>query len=170
MAEKRVAVNPHYTNNAKNRIECEIHFPESNRKVRAVINKDAAPGKINPDWRWLMSSVGEKKIEENTTAFSRRLQTQESRMKQLKERQDGENLFNLKLEIFELPEVRESKNTKLKSKIRRATTPIQAQTYAAALIAFEAINAEEPAKKPARKKKAPNKVTLVDNVKKDKDE
>ena len=182
MAQERIAVKPRYTNNAQNRIECEIHYPKQNRKVRAVINKTSKNGGINPDWQWIMDTQGVEKVEQNTRDFIAAIRTKESRDKQLKERDEGEQLFNLKLEIFELPEVRESKNSKLKSKIRRATTPVQVQTFAAALIAYEQIKSEEhtsdepKAKKAAPKKRAPRKttpkkkakVTIVDTINDDK--
>ena len=100
----------------------------------------------------------------------------------------GEELFNYKLKVFEMEEIRASRNTKMKSKIRRADDIMKVNLYAAALMAMElsapeevsepvkppVVEAPTPPKKKAapRKKKAPakGKVRIVDTINNDKRE
>jgi hypothetical protein len=45
-----------------------------------------------------------------------------------------EELFNYKLEVFETEEIKNSKNRKLKSKLRRAKSKIEVNLYAMMLL------------------------------------
>lgn len=48
-----------------------------------------------------------------------------------------EKLFALKLQAFEIPEIRDSTNKKLRTKLRRAQNEIEMNTYATLLIGME---------------------------------
>lgn len=154
---EREVIRPYYTTEKEDQIECVIK--QGNKNLRSVINKFGADGEtVNPDWEWV-HKVAEDEIKKNTQDFRDELKSQKEREEATRKRILGEELFNLKLEIFEMDEVRKSKNTKMKSKIRRAENKTQALLYASALIQQEIDKPEEPVveKKAPVKKKAPAK-------------
>ena len=59
---------------------------------------------------------------------------QKEQKKTQKERTSQERLFDAKLAIFEIEDIKNSKNRKIKSKIRKAPTEIEAMAYATALL------------------------------------
>jgi hypothetical protein len=186
----RKARNPFYTNNARTQIECEF-INDDNSISRAVINKQGSDdeGEENPDWLWVHEECGVDVIEANTRQKINEIKQKETDETAKTERMIGEELFNMKLKVFELEEIRASRNTKMKSKIRRADDMMKVHLYAAALLAMELSNPAEPEpaeppvvdaptvpKKRAapRKKKAPvktkSKVRIVDIINDDKRE
>ena len=183
----RKARNAFYTNNARTQIECEF-INDDNSISRAVINKLGSEGEgaENPDWAWVHEECGVDTIEANTRKKIQELQNVTHEKESNNDRMIGEELFNYKLKVFEMEEIRASRNTKMKSKIRRADDIMKVNLYAAALMAMELSAPEEvsepvkppvveaptpPNKKAApRKKKAPakGKVRIVDTINDDK--
>ena len=69
--------------------------------------------------------------------LERHRQERESKVKREKERHESkrlEQLFNLKLQTFEIPEIKESTNRKLKAKIRKAKNLVEMNAYATILL------------------------------------
>ena len=182
MKNVRDVIRPHYTNEEQTQIDT-VTVDASNRKVRVAINKFGSNDELNPDWEWIHEFAGQEAIDANTNLYREEMAAKREREKNEQARLAGEKLFNLKLEIFEMDEIRASKNTKLKSKIRRAKNETHAMIYASSLVQQE-LNATEDApepkesaapkpKKPPAKKRAPrkkkvNKVTIVDTINDDK--
>ena len=188
----RKVQNAYYANDEKTQIECEFVQPDGSLQ-RGVINKASGDGNDldNPDWAWVHKELGQKEIDAKTGEYLDHIANQEAEAAMKKEREEGEKLFNMKLKIFEIEEIRDSKNSKMKAKIRRSDDPAKLNVYAAALVVMEmaAADAETPpvkkkppvkrkpvAKNPAppkmdappkkkAAKKAPvKKVRLVDNI------
>jgi len=184
----RKARNAFYSNNEKTQIECEFILDDGTVS-RAVVNKSstAENGSENPDWKWVHEQCGEDNINKKTEEVINSHRAKQADDEAKREREAGEMLFNMKLKAFEIDEIRASKNTKMKAKIRRADDPAKVNIYAAALVAMELSKPEEvepeplkkvvvdvapepikpPRKKRAPRKKAAKKHTLVDNIKED---
>ena len=76
--------------------------------------------------------------------MTRRQKKQNSKARQAEQLNSKklEALFEYKLETFEIPDIKESKNRALKSKLRRAKSIPEVNLYAI-LIVQEALNAKE---------------------------
>ncbi len=135
-------IRPFYTTEEEDQIDCGLIL-EDDQKARMVINKLGQNGLPNADWELIHEKVGQEELDKNTQDFRDEMKSQHEREEANKQRILGEELFNLKLEVFEMPEIRQSKNTKLKSKIRRAANKTQAMLYASALIQEEMSKPED---------------------------
>lgn len=142
---KRDFKNPIWHNEEKKVIACEIAIidDEGTESLHnAKVNKFSTGDKINPDWTFLLDKFTLEEIDKLTEDFDKEQQEiiekrkniQEEESTRVKERKVQEELFAKKLEIFELPEVKESKNRTAKSKIRKAKSEIEAVVHAARLI------------------------------------
>ena len=72
-------------------------------------------------------------------------QKREANIKRQEERNEAkrlEDLFNYKLQTFEIPEIKNSENRKLKAKIRKAKNVIEMNAYATILL-MEILNESE---------------------------
>ena len=135
--EKKI-VKPYYTNDDKNQIVCEFHWENGAVQVATVTKSDD-----NPDWKLIF----EQHTDEDVQAFTSELlekhnqrRSEENRLQSsAKVERETELLFQIKLETFEIEEVKNSKNRKLKSKIRRAKNPSEVYAYAAAIV-MESLN------------------------------
>lgn len=191
---KREILDPHWANEKKDQILCKFKFEDGSVMNASIM--DTADG--NPDWTEVMSKYGVKGVDKITNQIiqnrKKRRDVELQRQKEKNERRKNEELFNLKLKAFEMEEVRQSRETKLKSKIRRSQSEFEVQAWTSVLLLKEydksvmenenvtkseviteevAVTEEKPApKKRGRPKKATtkktNKVTLVDTVNNDK--
>ena len=190
---KREILDPHWANNKKNQILCKFKFEDGSIMNASIM--DTADG--NPDWKEIMTKYGVKGVDKITEKIIENRRKKNSidrqRQKERDERRKNEELFNLKLKAFEMEEVRQSRETKLKSKIRRSQSEFEVQAWTSVLllkeydksimesenetkpkiITEEVVTEEKPApKKRGRPKKAitkkTNKVTLVDTINNDK--
>lgn len=94
-------------------------------------------GKRNPLWTQLMEQIGPNKIDENTRI------RKEEKARQHEEnvlRQSGrdrsaelEHLFGLKLKAFEIKEIRESSDKKLRAKLRASKSELEMTAWMAAI-------------------------------------
>lgn len=133
-----------WANDRKSQIFCRFHYDDG-RIVEAYIS-DTDQG--NPDWKEIMETFGQKILDENTQVYLRNINRKRDieRQKQ-KEREEvlkNEMLFNAKLEAFSMEEIKTSKNTELKSKIRKAKSMMEIQAYSSALVAMELMKNEKP--------------------------
>jgi|TARA_R110000744_G_scaffold22846_3_gene58199 hypothetical protein len=94
------------------------------------------------DWNALIEQNTEAEIEINTQkalaqgkeGMIEAAKGQKEQVAQNKERSAVERLFDAKLAIFEIADIKSSKNRAIKSKIRKASTEIEATAYATALL------------------------------------
>ena len=191
---KREILDPHWANEKKDQILCKFKFEDGSVMNASIM--DTADG--NPDWTEVMSKYGVKGVDKITNQIiqnrKKRRDVELQRQKEKNERIKNEELFNLKLKAFEMEEVRQSRETKLKSKIRRSQSEFEVQAWTSVLLLKEydksimenenvtksevitekvAVTEEKPdTKKRGRPKKATakktNKVTLVDTINNDK--
>ena len=138
---KREIKYPIWMNEEKTQVKCIFEY-EDGGTFEAVVS-DTAEG--NPDWYEIMEIYGVEKIDELTQQLEedrkkRRLE-KDQRHKDIQEREKNEALFACKLEAFEIPEIRESKNREIKAKIRKAKSLVEVQSYTTILLMKELENA-----------------------------
>lgn len=142
---KREFRNPVWKTIDRDCITCEIAVidEEGNEAVYgAEVNKQGESDTINPDWQLLMEQYGEDKLDELTEENNKTKRELEEKEKEIRDeektrkqkRAQQEELFAKKLEIFEIPEIKGSKNRSAKSRIRKAKSELEAVIYAAKLI------------------------------------
>tara|TARA_S200002703_G_scaffold158532_1_gene169158 strand:+ start:643 stop:1101 length:459 start_codon:yes stop_codon:yes gene_type:complete len=103
------------------------------------------PEDINPDWIEIMDQIGLDKIDSNTEERATIL-LKEQELKELQEENKKKSeklseLFNIKLEAFDIEEVKNSTNKELKTRLRRAKSKVEVNVYAMMII-MEAIQNE----------------------------
>lgn len=134
---KKTIKNPRWLNSNRTTIACEFQYADGRIGQAVVSNTDRG----NPDWIEIMETFGEEVLEKNTEEFTQleqaRKKDQEQRRKEQIETQKTELLFNAKLDVFMIDEVKNSKNTSLKSRIRKAKSIPEVMTFAAALVTLE---------------------------------
>lgn len=117
------------------------------RTAEARVSKFAPDGSENPDFLEILNQNPEETIDDNTAKrVENKKRQSEDDERMYKEREQAkklENLFNSKLEVFEIEEVKNSKNRKLKAKIRRAKNIPEMMAYAIMLMQEE-LNNEQP--------------------------
>jgi len=118
---------PFWENYQKDRITARLKIKHSDGKETwstATISKYDAKGNPNPDFQACIDQNTIEEIDKNTAERQERhKRRREEGKKADKERQQAlklEDLFNAKLEIFEIDMIKNSKNRLLKSKIRKA--------------------------------------------------
>lgn len=118
---------PFWENYQKDRITARLLIKHNDGKETwstATISKYDAKGNLNPDFEACVAENTIEAIDKHTAERQERhKQRREDDKKADKERKQAkklEELFNDKLEIFEIDIVKNSKNRLLKSKIRKA--------------------------------------------------
>ena len=134
---KRTIVNPHWINNARTMLEAEFQYDDG-RIVKATISETDTS---NPDLAEIKSKFSEQEIEANTRKKIAKLQAsreqEQQKQQAIEDRKNQEELFAVKLKIFDIEVVKNSVNRKLKSQIRKSKSAIEAQAWAAALLLSE---------------------------------
>lgn len=141
---KRTIVNPHWINNARTVLSAQFQYDDG-RIVDAVISQSDTS---NPDLAEILNNFSQKQLEDNTLVKIRKVAAEQAAEEQKKkdeiDRVKNEKLFAAKLEIFEIELIKNSTNRKLKSLIRRSSSAVEAQAWAAALLLSD-FNAAEAA-------------------------
>lgn len=137
---KRTIKNPYWTNNQKTQIMCEFHW--ENGPIETVAVSDTEQG--NPDWKEILEKFTPEEIEENTkeknAANLEAHRIEKQKKKEHLEKIKADTIFTAKLESFEIPKIRESKNRELKSSIRKAKSLSEVYAYTAILLMKELDN------------------------------
>lgn len=150
MAFKRWMDNAFWETEEKEQLNCILEMEDDvERQTRQVMllsrkNKD---GTENELFNEVIDALGVESVDRNT---------EERKTRKLAEREEGkqrdvehararklEDLFNYKLEVFETEEIKNSKNRKLKSKLRRAKSKVEVNLYAIMLLQSELEPKEE---------------------------
>jgi hypothetical protein len=138
----RTILEPRWGDNEKTSIVAKFQYTDEDgarREARAVItNTDES----NPDWAEIMSTFTTEEIDNNTQERLDRIaearkDQEESRLRD-KERHLQENLFDLKLQLFENPLIYNSEDMERKKNVRRATSAIHAEFFAIDLLIHDA--------------------------------
>ena len=138
-------VNAYYINNAHDKIEVKYKLPEEGDAI--FVAQSAKSDKSDSLWQKVMAEISDEKLIRNTNNFITEIEERRERKQQLSKQKEVEKvndlLFKAKLEVFEMDEIKSSKNRTMKSKIRKAESVNQVYIYAGALIAIETINSKE---------------------------
>lgn len=127
--------NPYWSNKENKHLIVEFVYGDGQRQLASIVGED------NPDYQSVIEEFGEEKIDENTKL---RLERREEQIRRNRDRQtvdrarmQQEALFAAKLDAFEIPIIKTSKNKTLKSKIRKAKSLMEVTAYAVMLITYE---------------------------------
>lgn len=149
----RKILEPRWANDSKTKVHCVFEYDDG-RVLKAVVqNTDEG----NPDWKEIFEQYTTDVIDKNTEMFFKKIEddrnNQIQREKERIETMKNEAVFNAKLEAFTIEEVRNSKNTQMKSKIRRAKNILEVSVYTALLLMKEesAVEVPKEEEKPKRK-------------------
>ena len=141
MAFKQWMDNAFWENSEKDKLNCILEIQDdAGREERHVmmLNKTDQDGNPNPIFEEVISALGEESIDNNTE--ERKVRKAAEKEEQLQRDEEHararklEKLFNYKLEMFETEEIKNSKNRKLKAKIRRSKSQLEAIYYALKLL------------------------------------
>ena len=129
--------NPYWGNKQKTQVICEFSY-EGGPILTAAVS-DTAEG--NPDWKEIFETWTSEQLDELTEKAVKEDLQEKKKIEELKkddiERMKVDTLFQCKLDAFEIEAIKKSKDRELKSKIRKAKTPLEVTAYAAALIMKE---------------------------------
>ena len=93
---------------------------------------------MSPDWEEILDQNSTEEIDEFTEQRLERHKNQrEATIKKQQDQNEAkrlEDLFNYKLQTFEIAEIKESTNRKLKAKIRKAKNVVEMSAYATILL------------------------------------
>jgi hypothetical protein len=148
MSNRKWLENSFWHNEEKEVAEAILVITDSEgREITQVltVRKFDTEGETNPDWVELMDQVGEEKIDENTEERRKRKaeerEVEEQERKANQKARDLEELFDAKIKILEIDEIKNTENKTLKSKLRRSKSILEMNTYAQ-LIMMEALGVE----------------------------
>lgn len=141
--------NAFWENEKKELLNCiSIDYDDDGKEIRQVhkLRKLTTEGKENPLFKDCIAFLGEEAIDKETKERIER-KNQERDLAKTKAEQKNraqrlEGLFQYKLEIFEIPEIKASKNRTLRSKLRRSKSVPEANLYAM-MIMKEMLDAAE---------------------------
>ena len=134
---KREIKYPYWSRDDKTQVVCQFHYEDGTMLEAAVM--DTAEG--NPDWKEIFETFTVEEIDTTTNKMKEERaelqQKAEFEEKEKLERMKTDTLFSAKLEAFEISLIRESKDRKLKSKIRKAQSLMEIQAYTTILLMRE---------------------------------
>lgn len=137
MATRKWLDNAFWHNDEKEMAEAILCITdENNREITQVVTvrKFDVNGNLNPDFEELMEEVGEEKIDANTTERRERKnkekEVEEQRRKAEEQAKELELLFDAKIKILEIEQIKNTTNKPLKSKLRRSKNLVELNLYA----------------------------------------
>ena len=140
---------PFWETAAKDRLTARLnitHDDGSFTTTVARVSKFDDNGRVSSDWEEVLQQNDIKDIDKFTEErLERHRQKREANIKRQEERNEAkrlEELFNYKLQTFEIPDIKNSENRKLKAKIRKAKNFIEMNAYATILL-MEILNESE---------------------------
>ena len=128
---------PYWGNQNKTQVICKFNYIGGPIVTAAV--SDTKEG--NPDWQEIFTKFTPEEIDKLTEGALAEAREEHEKRKQIErddiERMKVDALFQAKLDAFEIDIIKNSKNRKLKSRIRKAKTLIEVTAFASALITLE---------------------------------
>lgn len=141
--------NAFWENDDKSQLNCILEMEDDvGRMTRQVmlLNRTDKEGNPNPDFDEVVDALGEDTINKETEdRVERKKAEKEEHVQRDKEHAKArklEKLFNYKLEAFEVEEIKNSTNRKLKAKLRRAKSRIEVDMWSI-MILQESLNEAE---------------------------
>ena len=132
---------PFWENAAKDRMTVRLnitHDDGSYSTTVAKVSKYDADGNITSDYEDVLAQNTMAEVDQFTEErLERHRQSREAEIKKQQERNEAkrlEDLFNAKLATFEITDIKNSKDRKLKAKIRKAKNQVEMQAYATILL------------------------------------
>jgi hypothetical protein len=137
----RIIRSPRWGNADKTNIICKFEY-EDGRVLTASVS-DTEEG--NPDWQEILETFPLTTIDANSekdlAEHNERKIIQQEQQKQEEEIARQNVLFMAKSEAFDMPIIRDSSYTDLKSKLRKASSITEIHSYAGAIVALEELKA-----------------------------
>lgn len=134
---KKKILNPYWGDDAHTQIVCEFKY-EDGRIVTASITNTEDGEDNNPDWDQVFEEHSEADIDKRTEKNLNDKHESETnmliKMKDDKEKKKNEDIFQAKIDAFQIEEVKSSKDRAMKAKIRKAKTLIEVVAYSTILI------------------------------------
>lgn len=144
MATRKWLDNAFWHNDEKEVAEAILVITDDEgREITQVltVRKFDLEGNINPDWEELLEQIGEEQIDKSTAERRARKEEEreqhDQRKKAEKQARELEQLFDAKIKILEIEEIKKTENKTLKSKLRRSKNQVELNMYAQ-LIMMEA--------------------------------
>ena len=145
MIQNREIKYPIWENTEKTRIKCQFHYEDGSQVEATVMDTEEG----NPDWKEIMDLFGVEGVEASHQKYlaerAIHMKKREAEDKEKAEIDKASMLFSAKLEAFEVKEVKSSKDRKIKSRIRKASSFVEIQALTAVLIMKELNNEEKEA-------------------------
>lgn len=116
---------------------------DEGREISQVltVRKFDLEGNVNPDFEELLEQVGEETIDASTAERKERKakerETEDQRRAAEKQARDLEQLFDAKIKILEIEEIKNTKNKTLKSKLRRSKNVVELNLFAQLILMEE---------------------------------
>ena len=138
--ENKTISDPYYADKSSNLIVCDFIYEDGTSATVSIGNTPEGE-KDNPDWKQVFREFTHEDIKANTVkkedAYHANIATKVAEEKAMLDKGKNEALFAAKVDSFEIPEVKASKNRALKSKVRKATNLVEIFAYTAAIILEE---------------------------------
>ena len=136
MSYKRWMDNAFWETDEKKELNCILELEDDVGRVtrqQMFLHRHNKDGSENDLFNEVVEALGEQRIDEETEdrVVRKKAEAEEEKIREeehLKARK-LEKLFNYKLEAFEVEEIKNSKNRKLKAKLRRAKSRIEVDLY-----------------------------------------
>ena len=136
MSYKRWMDNAFWETDQKNELNCILELEDDVGRVtrqQMFLRRFEKNGDENELFNEVVDAIGEARIDEETEArvVRKKAEAEESKIREDEHNKARklEKLFNYKLEAFEVEEIKNSKNRKLKAKLRRAKSKIEVDMY-----------------------------------------
>ena len=150
MSYRKWMDNAFWETDEKQMLNCILEMEDDvGRVTRQVmkLRKVDEDGNENPDFVEVVEALGDDLITENTNERNSRKKREAEEKKQQElehaKARKLEQLFNYKLEAFEIDDIKNSKNRQLKSKLRRAKNRVEVDLYAIMIVMEEMKKREE---------------------------
>lgn len=150
MAFRRWMENAFWENEDQTALNCILEMKDDVGRVTTqvmMLHKTDKDGNENDMFAEVVEQLGEESITKNTTERRERkaAEAEEKKQKDLEHAKARklEQLFNYKMEVFEVDAIKNSKNRQLKSKIRRAKSRLEVDMYGMELLKAEMEDGEE---------------------------
>jgi len=140
--EKAKYRNPRWIDKENRSLFCEILVGQNYRPAQINVG-NIEEGLVNEDFNAVMELFTEEEIDANTEAYKDVVIEQEEKNAEQREvhrnRVMQEALFNMKLEAFEIPAIKNSEDKRIKKLIRKAKTQLEVQAWVTTLLQAEAL-------------------------------
>jgi len=148
MSYKRWMDNAFWETDQKQELNCILELEDDVGRVtrqQMFLHRHNKDGSENELFNEVVDALSEARIDEETEArvIRKKAEAEESKIREEEHNKARklEKLFNYKLEAFEVEEIKNSKNRKLKAKLRRAKSKIEVDMYSI-MILQEQLEAE----------------------------